>query len=36
LEGFFVNYHQLTGKKYRVLGRKGPETVRKVIKAGER
>ncbi len=36
LEQFFVNYHQLTGEKYRVLGRKGPGTVSKMIKAGER
>jgi inorganic pyrophosphatase len=36
LEEFFVNYHQLTGKKYRVLGTKGPRAVRKMIKAGAR
>jgi inorganic pyrophosphatase len=33
---FFVNYHQLTGEKYRILGRKGPKTIRKMIKAAER
>jgi len=31
-----VNYHKLTGKKYRVLGRKGPQGIRKMIKAGMR
>ena len=36
LEQFFVNYHKLTGKKYRVLGRKGPNAIRKMIKAGQR
>ena len=36
LEEFFVNYHQLTGKKYRVIGQKGPGAVRKIIKAGEK
>ena len=36
LEEFFVNYHQLTGKKYRVLGLKGPGAVGKMIKAGEK
>ncbi len=36
LEEFFVNYHKLTGKKYRVLGRKGPQGIRKMIKAGMR
>jgi len=35
LEQFFVNYHKLTGKKYRVLGRKGPNAIRKMIKAGQ-
>jgi len=32
LEGFFVNYHKLSGKEYRVIGRKGPAAVRKLIK----
>jgi inorganic pyrophosphatase len=33
LEQFFANYHQLTGKKYRILGRKGAGTVHKMIAA---
>jgi inorganic pyrophosphatase len=33
LEEFFVNYHKLSGKKYRVLGVKGPGRARKVLKA---
>jgi inorganic pyrophosphatase len=36
LEQFFVNYHKLTGKKYRILGRKGPNAIRKMIKQGKR
>lgn len=32
LEQFFVNYHKLTGKQYRVLGTKGPGAIRKMIK----
>ena len=36
LEEFFVNYHKLTGKEYHILGRKGPEIVRKMIKASQR
>jgi inorganic pyrophosphatase len=36
LEEFFVNYHQLSGDKYRILGQKGPKTVRETIKAGKR
>lgn len=32
LEEFFVNYHKLTGKQYRVLGVKGPGAIRKMIK----
>jgi hypothetical protein len=28
LEGFFVNYHELSGKKYRVLGGKSPDKAR--------
>jgi inorganic pyrophosphatase len=36
LEEFFVNYHQLTGNQYRLLGHKGPKTVRETIKAGKR
>lgn len=34
LEQFFVNYHQMTGKKYRVLGMKGPDQARKLVKSG--
>lgn len=33
LEEFFVNYHNLSGKKYRILGLKGPEEARKLVKA---
>lgn len=33
LEEFFVNYHKLTGKQYRVLGLKGPEQARKLVKS---
>jgi inorganic pyrophosphatase len=36
LEDFFVNYHELSGEKYRVLGAKGPSAVRKQLKAGMR
>ncbi len=31
LEQFFVNYHQLSGQKYRVLGMKGPAKARKLV-----
>jgi len=34
LEEFFVNYHRLSGKEYRVLGVKGPAEVRKLVKSG--
>ena len=34
LETFFVNYHQLSGKQYRVLGLKGPDQARKLVKSG--
>jgi len=34
LEEFFVNYHKLTGKQYRVLGLKGPDQARKLVKSG--
>jgi inorganic pyrophosphatase len=33
IEEFFVNYHKLSGKKYRVLGIKGTAQARKRIKA---
>src|SRR5438105_4724621 len=36
LEQFFVNYHKLTGNIYRVIGRKGPEGIREMIKSGMR
>jgi hypothetical protein len=29
-----VNYHKLSGKKYRVLGIKGPAQARKLVKSG--
>ncbi|MBV9182852.1 MAG: inorganic diphosphatase [Acidobacteria bacterium] len=32
LEEFFVNYHKLSGKEYRVLGIKGPDQARKLVK----
>lgn len=36
LEEFFVNYHRLSGKRYRVLGLKGPDQARKLVKSGMR
>jgi inorganic pyrophosphatase len=33
LEEFFVNYHQLSGKQYRVLGVRGPAGARKLVKS---
>ena len=36
LEEFFVNYHKLSGKEYRILGLKGPDQARKLVKAGMR
>ena len=36
LEAFFVNYHKLTGKKYKILGMKGPDKARKLVKSGMR
>ncbi|MBV8050280.1 MAG: inorganic diphosphatase [Acidobacteriaceae bacterium] len=36
LEQFFVNYHRLSGKRYRFLAMKGPEHARKLVKAGMR
>jgi inorganic pyrophosphatase len=36
LEDFFVNYHELSGKQYRVLSVKGPNQARKLVKAGMR
>src|SRR5579862_6354696 len=34
--GFFVNYHQLSGKEYRILDVRGPKEVQKRIKDGMR
>jgi inorganic pyrophosphatase len=34
LEAFFVNYHQLKGKKYRILDVKGPGAAQKCIQIG--
>jgi inorganic pyrophosphatase len=34
LEEFFVNYHALSGEKYRILGAKGPGEARKRLKSG--
>lgn len=36
LEEFFVNYHKLSGEQFRVLGVKGPDAARKLIKQGMR
>lgn len=36
LEEFFVNYHRLSGKKYRVLGVRGADHARKLVKNGRR
>lgn len=36
LEEFFVNYHKLSGKDYRVLGVRGPDEARKLVKSGMR
>jgi inorganic pyrophosphatase len=33
LEKFFVNYHQLSRERYRVLGLKGPRQARKLVKS---
>jgi inorganic pyrophosphatase len=36
LEDFFVNYHELSGEKYRILGAKGPAAAMKRVKDGIR
>ena len=36
LEEFFVNYHKLSNKQFRVLGLKGPDYARKLVKSGMR
>jgi inorganic pyrophosphatase len=33
LEDFFVNYHELSGKQYRILGVRGPGTARKLVRS---
>ena len=33
LEQFFVDYHKLSDKQYRVLGVKGPNEAKKLVKA---
>lgn len=35
LEEFFVNYHRLTGKEYRILDAKGPGRARELIRKSE-
>jgi inorganic pyrophosphatase len=34
LEDFFVNYHKLIGKEYKILGLKGPKAARRCIREG--
>jgi inorganic pyrophosphatase len=36
LEGFFVNYHRLSGEKYRILSVKGPAAARRCVKQARR
>ncbi|GAC1702570.1 MAG: inorganic diphosphatase [Candidatus Acidiferrum sp.] len=36
LEEFFVNYHEQSGEKYRILGTKGPAKAAKLVKQGMR
>src|ERR1700683_3065987 len=36
LEEFFVNYHRVSGKQYRVLDVKGPDQARKLVKSSMR
>ena len=36
VEAFFVNYHQLSGEKYRIIDVKGPSAAIKRIKNGRR
>lgn len=33
IEQFFVNYHKLVGKRYRILDMKGPDQARKLVKS---
>jgi inorganic pyrophosphatase len=36
LQDFFVNYHSLEGKKYRLLGCKGAEAALRLIKSAQK
>jgi inorganic pyrophosphatase len=36
LEEFFVNYHRMMGKEYRILGARGPGKAKRSIEAGRR
>lgn len=36
LEEFFVNYHQLIGKRFKILNVRGPKEARRRVKAGRR
>lgn len=36
LEGFFVNYHELSGQQFQVIGIRGPKQARKRIEEGSR
>ncbi|HLV87111.1 MAG TPA: inorganic diphosphatase [Candidatus Sulfotelmatobacter sp.] len=36
LEEFFISYHRLVGKKYRVIGLRGPDHARKLVKSARR
>jgi inorganic pyrophosphatase len=36
LEEFFVNYHRLSAQQFRVIGLKGPNEARKLVKSGMR
>lgn len=36
VEQFFVNYHRLQGKTFKVLGRKGPKTAHRLIDQGRK
>jgi inorganic pyrophosphatase len=36
LEQFFVNYHRLTGKEYRILGAKGPRAAYRAVRQAQK
>jgi inorganic pyrophosphatase len=36
IEEFFVNYHRLQGKKYKVLGWRGPQQAWRLVRAGQK